>query len=62
MAAEAPCPPEKVQVKSLSGGAYQAEGCGKTTTYDCSWPEGGKRTCTRRGVPPAATRPGTGWL
>jgi len=61
MSADAKCPEENVQVKSLTGGGYQADGCGKSAVYDCSWPEGGTRVCNRRGSPPAASLPGTGW-
>jgi hypothetical protein len=61
MSADARCPEDKVQVKGLSGGVYQADGCGKTATYDCSWPEGGTRECTRRGTAPEAKLPGSDW-
>jgi len=61
MSTEARCPEDKIQVKGLTGGVYQAEGCGKTATYDCWWPEGGTRECTRRGAAPEARMPGTDW-
>ncbi len=61
MAADAKCPEDKIQVKSLTGGGYQADGCGKSGVYDCSWPEGGTRSCDRRGAPPRPGLPGTGW-
>jgi hypothetical protein len=61
MSAEAKCPEDKVAVKSLPGGGYQADGCGKSAFYDCAWPEGGTRVCTRRGAPAPASLPGTGW-
>ena len=61
MSADARCPEDKIEVKSLPGGGYQASGCGKSDVYDCSWPEGGTRTCTRRGAPPAKALPGTGF-
>jgi len=55
------CPEEKIKVTSLPAGGYQAEGCGQAALYDCSWPEGGTRSCTRRGAPAAKTLPGTGF-
>jgi len=58
---DARCPEDKIEVKPLPGGGYQASGCGKSDVYDCSWPEGGTRTCTRRGAPPARSLPGTGF-
>ena len=61
MSADAKCPEEKVQVKALTGGGYQADGCGKSAVYDCAWPEGQARSCTRRGAPPPPSLPGTGW-
>lgn len=61
MSADARCPEDKIEVKPLTGGGYQASGCGKSDVYDCSWPEGGARSCTRRGVPPARSLPGTGF-
>jgi hypothetical protein len=61
MSAEAKCPEDKVAVKSLPGGGYQADGCGKSAFYDCAWPEGGTRVCNRRGAPASASMPGTGW-
>ncbi len=61
MSADAKCPEDKVAVKSLTGGGYQADGCGKSAIYDCAWPEGGTRVCNRRGAPPPASMPGTGW-
>ena len=61
MAGEAKCPEDKVAVKSLPGGGYAAEGCGKSAVYDCAWPDGGTRVCSRRGAPAPATMPGTGW-
>ena len=61
MSSDARCPEEKVVVKSLPGGGYQADGCGKSAVYDCSWPEGGTRVCARRGAPPPPSLPGTGF-
>ena len=61
MSVEARCPEEKIEVKPLGEGGYQASGCGKSTVYDCSWPEGGARRCTPRGVAPPKSRPGTGF-
>ena len=61
MSADARCPEEKIEVKPVTGSGYQASGCGKSDVYDCTWPEGGKRTCTRRGAPPAPGLPGTGY-
>lgn len=61
MSADAKCPEEKIEVTPLPAGGYQAEGCGKTAVYDCSWPEGKPRSCTRRGAPPPPSLPGTGW-
>ncbi len=61
MSTDAKCPEDKIEVKGLTGGVYQADGCGRTAVYDCSWPEGGVRVCTRRGAPPAPGRPGTDW-
>jgi len=61
MSADAKCPEEQIQVKGLTGGGYQADGCGKSAIYDCTWPEGGTRTCNRRGAPVAPGLPGTGW-
>ena len=55
------CPEDKIQIKPLTGGGYEASGCGKTEVYDCTWPEGGTRTCTRRGAPPQRSLPGTGF-
>ena len=61
MSADAKCPEEQVQVKGLTGGGYQADGCGKSATYECSWPEGGTRQCVRTGVPSEKRLPGTDW-
>ena len=61
MSVEARCPEDKVEVKPLGEGAYQANGCGKSTVFDCSWPEGGARRCTPRGVAPSKSLPGTGF-
>ncbi len=61
MSADAKCPEDKVEVKGLTGGGYQADGCGKSAVYDCTWPEGGTRSCNRRGAPPPPSMPGTGW-
>ena len=61
MSSDLRCLEEKIQVKALSGGIYQAEGCGKSATYECSWPEGGKRQCIRSGVPAEKRLPGTDW-
>jgi hypothetical protein len=61
MSSDLRCPEEKIQVKSLSGGTYQADGCGKSATYECSWPEGGTRQCVRTGVPSEKRLPGTDW-
>jgi hypothetical protein len=61
MSTEVRCPEEKIQVQALSGGAYQADGCGKSVTYECSWPEGGTRRCVRKGVAPGKQLPGTDW-
>jgi len=61
MSVDARCPEEKIEVKPLGEGAYQASGCGKSTVYECSWPEGRARTCTPRGVPPSKGLPGTGF-
>lgn len=61
MSVDAKCPEEKIEIKPLGGGGYQANGCGKSVVYDCSWPEGGTRTCTPRGAPPPRSLPGTGW-
>ncbi len=61
MSADAKCPEDKVEVKSLTGGGYQADGCGRSAVYDCTWPEGGTRVCSRRGAPPPPSLPGTGW-
>jgi len=61
MSEDVKCPEEKIQVKQLPGGGYEASGCGKTEVYDCTWPEGGTRTCVRRGAPPQRTLPGTGF-
>ncbi|MGE8723246.1 hypothetical protein ACO2KH_17985 [Leptospira terpstrae] len=32
---EESCPEEKIKVKSLGGGAFLAEGCGKKQSYVC---------------------------
>ena len=61
MSFDAKCPEDKIEVKPLGEGWYQADGCGKSMVYDCSWPEGGARTCTPRGVQPKRSLPGTGW-
>lgn len=61
MSFDAKCPDDKIEVKPLGGGEYQASGCGKSVVYDCSWPEGGTRTCTPRGAPTPRSLPGTGW-
>jgi len=61
MSVDAKCPEDKVEVKPLAGGGYQADGCGKSAVYECSWPEGGTRSCTRRGAPPPPSLPGTGF-
>lgn len=61
MSNDSRCPEDKVEVKPLPGGGYEASGCGKSQVYDCTWPEGGTRTCTPRGVPPPRTLPGTGF-
>ena len=61
MSGDVRCPEEKIEVKPLGEGAYQASGCGKSTVYECSWPEGRARTCTPRGVPPSKGLPGTGF-
>lgn len=61
MSFDAKCPEDKIEVKPLGGGGYQASGCGKSVVYDCSWPEGGTRTCTPRGAPPPRSLPGTAW-
>jgi hypothetical protein len=61
MSGDVKCPEDKIEVKPLASGGYEASGCGKSQIYDCSWPEGGKRTCTARGVPPPKTLPGTGF-
>jgi hypothetical protein len=61
MSTDAKCSEDKIAVKSLSAGGYQAEGCGKSAVYDCSWPEGKSRSCTPRGAPPPPSLPGTGF-
>jgi hypothetical protein len=61
MSFDAKCPEDKIEVKPLGGGGYQASGCGKSVVYDCSWPEGRTRTCTPRGAPPPRSLPGTAW-
>jgi hypothetical protein len=62
MSADAKCPEDKIEVKGLPGSSYQADGCGKSAVYECSWPEGGARVCTRRGDPtPKKALPGTGF-
>jgi len=59
MSADLRCPEEQIKVQPETGGVYQTEGCGKTATYDCWWPEGGTRTCVRRGAPSEKRLPGT---
>lgn len=61
MSGDLKCPEDKIEVKELTGGSYQADGCGKSAIYECSWPEGGTRVCTRRGTPPPKALPGTGF-
>lgn len=61
MSSDMKCPEDKIEVKELTGGSYQADGCGKSAVYECSWPEGGTRVCTRRGTPPPKALPGTGF-
>jgi len=61
MSADMKCPEDKVTVKTLPEGGYQADGCGKSVAYDCSWPEGKPRSCTPRGTPPPKSLPGTGF-
>ena len=61
MSVDVRCPEEKIEVKPLPSGGYEASGCGKSEIYDCTWPEGGTRTCTRRGAPPQKKLPGTGF-
>jgi hypothetical protein len=61
MSGDMRCPEDKIEVKPLTGGGYEASGCGKSEVYDCTWPEGGTRSCTRRGAPPQKTLPGTGF-
>jgi len=61
MSGDVRCPEEKIEVKPLPGGGYEASGCGKSEVYDCTWPEGGTRTCTRRGAPAQRNLPGTGF-
>ena len=61
MSEDAKCPEDKVVVKGLPEGGYQAEGCGRSGVYDCTWPEGGARVCSRRGAPPPRGLPGTGF-
>lgn len=54
------CPEDKIQVKELPNGVYEATGCGQTATFDCWWPDGGNRHCVQHGVPPPKQMPGTG--
>lgn len=61
MSGDMQCPEDKVDVKPLPGGGYEASGCGKSAVYDCSWPEGKPRSCTPRGTPLPKSLPGTGF-
>lgn len=54
------CPEGSVQVKALGQGRYQADGCGRTASFACSWPDGGKRRCENLAAAPAKSLPGTG--
>ena len=54
------CPEDKITVKELPNGVYQATGCGQTATFDCWWPDGGNRRCIQRGAPAPPRMPGTG--
>ena len=54
------CPETSIQVKSVRQGTYQADGCGKTATFVCSWPDGGKRHCDDLAAAPGKSLPGTG--
>jgi hypothetical protein len=60
MSWNAQCPEDKIEVKELRNGVYQATGCGKTGTFACWWPDGGNRTCIQQGVPAPKQLPGTG--
>jgi len=61
LSTEAKCPEDKITIKALSGGTYQADGCGKSAIYECSWPEGGTRQCIQKGVASGKQMPGTDW-
>jgi hypothetical protein len=41
--AEFDCRPGEVEVRSLGGGAWLADGCGERRTYNCLWASGGLR-------------------
>ena len=46
-AVERQCPEQSIRISELPGGAYRADGCGRSETFVCVVDQGSTKACTK---------------